>query len=65
MANKVDPMSVNRSQEDLDLIDWTRAHFKPGCYLGDVSRDNPWEITDDEIFNMNCAREGYYAAGGV
>jgi len=43
------------------LLEWIRARWKPGCWLGDVSREPVSQLSADDFFNMAMAWEGWFA----
>ena len=53
--------------EQTSLVIWGCNTFKPGCFLGDLAREileNETEATEDDWTFLECAYEGWAAAGG-
>jgi hypothetical protein len=43
------------------ICDWAIEIWPEGCYLGDVARQHYSEVTEEELFNLQCAYEGFLA----
>ncbi len=53
---------MNKTKHE-ELLEWAQGVFTEGCYLGDLARSDPKEMTEEETFNLECAREGWLANG--
>jgi hypothetical protein len=46
------------AEEREEVQAFCRDRWKKGCLLGDLAREDPSDLTDDEVLMMICAREG-------
>lgn len=46
------------------LLIWAQKTFRPGCYLGDLCRQAQADLSEDEVFHLEMAHEGFLAADG-
>lgn len=61
MRTKAVPYSDESERAEVALF--CRERWQPGCFLGDLSREDPQQLSDDEILMMICAREGALLSG--
>ena len=55
----------NFSNDDTKKLQiWAASIFKAGCLLGDLAREDEEELSEDEVYMLACAFEGWLAAGG-
>jgi hypothetical protein len=43
------------------LAEWGKTYFYKGSYLGDIARQELWDFSEDEIFALEMAYEGFVA----
>ena len=65
MENRPEPHGNTSPENIRRLCDWARCWFEPGCYLGDICRQETWDFSDNEVFALEMAYEGFSVCRGL